>query len=425
MSGSSLALNFAFLVGLALFLGFAYEDVFERAGLSRPGGVRTFPMLALLGAILYLLDPAHLVLVAAGLLLLGAWLLIYYWERIHAQAVAGRQDVGLMSLLLNVYAFVLGPLVLTQPRWIAVGTTVFAVLSLALKEPLHALARRIEIGELVTAAQFLILSGLVLPLLPDRPVTNLTNITPREAWLALVVVCALSYGAYLLQRYVPAAAGGLLTAALGGLYSSTAATVVLAAQARAQPASLRQARSGITLATAVMYLRILAVVAVFNFVLARALAPWLAALSLAAFAIAAAQYRFGRRSNEVETRMAPSRNPLELGPAALFALLFVSVSLVSTLVARYFGAGGIYALAAVVGVTDIDPFVLNLAQGGAGGLSVGSQISAILIAASSNDVLKAIYAGAFGGWRTSFQSAAALLLLAAAGAAMALSIGHA
>jgi uncharacterized membrane protein (DUF4010 family) len=278
---------------------------------------------------------------------------------------------------------------LALPPWFAVGFTVIAVLLLTGREKLHALARRVDVDEVITAGEFLILTGIVLPLLPNEPVTTLTTITPRHAWLALVVVCSLSYASYLAQRYWAAAARGLWMAALGGLYSSTATTVVLARQARSDGAMRGSAQAGITLATAIMYLRILAIVAFFNWTLARQLAPALIGLSLAGLVICALQYRFAERPAEAkaqataqataqetgqetaqETRLRPTGgNPLELGPAALFAALFVAVSLVSNWAKTEFGTSGIYTLAAIVGVTDIDPFVLNLAQGGTTGMS--------------------------------------------------------
>ena len=98
--------------------------------------------------------------------------------------------------------------------------------------------------------------------------TTLTSITPRQAWLALVVICTLSYASYLAQRYWAPTAGGLWTAALGGLYSSTATTIVLARRAKADETLRPQAQAGITLATGIMYLRILAIVTVFNLALA-------------------------------------------------------------------------------------------------------------------------------------------------------------
>ena len=116
-----------------------------------------------------------------------------------------------------------------------------------------------------------------------------------------------------------------------------------------------------------MYLRILAVVAIFNIELARVLALPLGALSLAGFAICALQYRLGRPAPDspkpAAMQLAASGNPLELGAAAVFAGLFVAVSVVSAVAKSQFGISGIYGLAAIVGVTDIDPFVLNLAQG--------------------------------------------------------------
>jgi uncharacterized membrane protein (DUF4010 family) len=212
-------------------------------------------------------------------------------------------------------------------------------------------------------------------------------------------------------------------AALGGLYSSTATTVVLARQAKAQPALKRQAQAGITLATAIMYLRILAVVAIFNIALARVLAPPLCALSLAGFLICVVQYRLGRPApgEPAQSAIQPamSGNPLELGAAAIFAALFVAVSVVSAVAQSQFGISGIYGLAAIVGVTDIDPFVLNLAQGGVAGVQSTQLAAAILVAASSNNILKAVYAAFFAGGKATVASAAALVVLAIAGVAAA------
>ena len=423
--------SLALLLGLSFFLGLAYEDFFNRDNTRRPGGVRTFPLLALGGGTLYLFDPVRLIPFTGGLLVLGAWLFVYYQRHVSEKDEAGEPNVGLVVPVLNVNAYVLGAITLALPPWVAVATTVTAVLLLTGRTQLHTLARRIELKEIITAGEFLILTGIILPLLPNTPVSTLTKITPRQVWLALVVVCTFSYVSYLAQRYWAAAARGLWMAALGGLYSSTATTVVLARQAKADPALARQARAGITLATGIMYLRIAAVIAIFNLTLARLVAPFLGALALAAFIICALQYwSFGRSANhqaEPQTAMQPSTkgNPLELGPAAIFALLFIAVSLASSFATAQFGTSGIYALAAIIGVSDIDPFVLNLAQGGAANVPNVALSAAILIAASSNNVLKAFYAISFAGGRATAASAAALIVLAIAGVglAVALAIG--
>jgi uncharacterized membrane protein (DUF4010 family) len=417
------AINFGLLIGLSFFLGLAFEDFFAHSGARRPGGVRTFPLLALAGGLLYLFEPTHLVPFTGGLVVLGAWLSIYYRVHIRERDDEGAPNVGLVALVLNLHAYILGPVALALPNWVAVGTTVAAVLLLTGRERLHGLARRLEIDEIVTAGQYLILTGIILPLLPNEPVTALTNITPRHAWLALVVVCALSYASYLAQRYWPPAAEGLWMAALGGLYSSTATTVVLARRAKTDESWRGHAQAGITLATAIMYLRILAIVAVFNAELARRLLVPMVGLSFVALVTCVLQYRLLPSSATAPEQRMVGRNPLELGTAAIFAVLFVVISLVSTWVTGEFGTAGTYALAAVVGFADIDPFVLNLAQGGTSGISDTAAAAAVLIAASSNNVLKAGYASVFAGGRATATSAVALIVLAVAGVAIAIGMG--
>jgi len=416
------------LLGLSFFLGLAFEGFFAHSDTRRPGGIRTFPMLAMAGGVLYLFDPVHFIPFTGGLLVLGGWLFVYYQRHVGEHDEQGEPSVGLVVLMLNVHAYLLGAIALALPHWIAVTVTVVAVLLLTGRDQLHNLARHVEVKEIITAGQFLILAGIILPLLPNEPVTTLTKITPRQVWLALVVVCSFSYASYLAQRYWAAAARGLWMAALGGLYSSTATTVVLARQAKAQPALMRQARAEITLATGIMYLRILAIIAIFNMVLARLLALPLVGLALAAFLICALQYRLAKPAPAAgepqgATLLAAGANPLELGAAAIFSILFIAISLVSNWAAAAFGTSGIYSLAAIVGFTDIDPFVLNLAQGGIAAASNSALAAAILIAASSNNVLKAIYAACFAGGRATAPSAAALIVLAVAGIAMAIMIG--
>jgi uncharacterized membrane protein (DUF4010 family) len=135
--------------------------------------------------------------------------------------------------------------------------------------------------------------------------------------------------------------------------------------------------------------------------------------------VCAFQYWFLRPSLSEPQPRPVNQNPLELGAAAVFAALFVLTSLLSTWVTTEYGIAGVYSLAAIVGITDIDPFVLNLAQGGTMGLPSDAMARAILIAASSNNLLKAGYAATFAG-RAALPSAATLVVLALAGVAIAL-----
>lgn len=417
----------ALILGLSFFLGLAYEDFYARRALRHPGGVRTFPLLALLGTGLYVVDPAYALAFSAGLLVVGSWL--YAWYRLHARPQRSGSDLesresdatdaealvasGLVGPVCNLLAYVIGPITLLQPSWVPVSLTVSAVLLMGAREPLHALARHIPFDEIATFGKFLILAGIVLPLLPDEPVTTLTTLTPHQVWTAVVVISALSYASYLAQRYVSPSGGILVAAVLGGLYSSTATTVVLARQLREDPEASGDIRAGIVLATALMYLRVEIVIAVFNLTLARAFAPWLLGLFALGVGLAAACYWSARGRQPAATTAAPPTNPLELRTAFVFALAFVVVSVSATWVRTRFGHAGVYWLAAIVGVTDIDPFVLSLAQGGVQNMMITVMMAAILIAAASNNVLKAAYAIAFAGLRASLAPLFALSLLAA------------
>jgi uncharacterized membrane protein (DUF4010 family) len=411
--------RFLLLLGLGFFFGLAFEEFHAQGLQARPGGVRSFPLLALAGALLYRLDPARLLPLSVGLLVLGAWLTCYYWRHVGETDPDGRPNVGLMVPICNVLAYLLGPIALAEPSLVAIGVTVAAVLLMTAREKLHGFARRLEVGEIVTAGKFLILAGLVLPFLPNQPVTDLTIITPYQVWLAVLAVCSLSYASYLLQRYVALREGGLLVALLGGMYSSTATTVVLARRARAEPRVLRQAQTGIILATSVMYLRLLVIIAMFDRSLAVALAPSLLALAAAGLVLAGLWYWASAAPRASHSVAEPPANPLELTTALVFAALFVAVSLAFGWVKSEFGDAGVYGLAAIVGFSDVDPFVLSVAAGGTASLPAGVAVAAILIAASSNNLLKALYTAVFAGARAAAAPGAALALLALGGGAAA------
>jgi len=154
MSATPSSETLGLLLGLSFFLGLAFEDFFSQAGTKRPGGVRTFPLLALAGGMLYLFDPVHLIPYTGGLLVLGGWLAVFYREHIRERDEQGEPNVGLVVLLVNVHAYLLGAIALALPNWIAVGTTVAAVLLLTGRERLHELARRIEMKRSLRRVNF-------------------------------------------------------------------------------------------------------------------------------------------------------------------------------------------------------------------------------------------------------------------------------
>jgi uncharacterized membrane protein (DUF4010 family) len=399
----------ALAIAMAVLIGVAFEGIYKREQHDNPGGIRTFPLLTTLGAVLFLLDPRTLLAFTVGFIAVAAWL--YAHIRLTPSAT---ERPSLMIPATNALAFALAPMALTQPPWLVVAAAVTAVVLLESRDVLHRLVQRLARDEVFTLVKFLLLIGVVLPLAPNHAIVSWTPITPFQIWLALVAVSTLSYASYLLQRYLPISSSVLLPAILGGMYSSTVTTVALARQQR-QCGTTRDFSGGIVVATAIMYARIAVVIALFNRPLALTLLPALLALCLLGCAVAAWDFRRNTASASAVPTPLPAANPLQLGTALSFAAMFVVIAAVSNWIRTDFGQRGIFALAAITGTTDIDPFVLSLAQGSVAGMSVQALAGAILIAAASNNALKAVYALTFGGVHTCRRVAVQLIALGLVG----------
>jgi uncharacterized membrane protein (DUF4010 family) len=337
---------------------------------------------------------------------------------VRAACDSDAEPPSMMIPTANFLAYTFGPLALRQPPWVVVSAAVAAVMLFESREVLHRLVQKTDPEEVFTLGKFLILAGIVLPLLPNHPVVSFTPLSPFNVWLALVAISALSYASYLLQRYLPKS-GALLPSILGGIYSSTATTVTLARRQKQAGAKNLELAAGIVIAVAMMYLRVDVIVAIFNASLALALLPALGGMFALSLSIGLVLWSRRTGDTSAEPANIGARNPLQLGTAVTFAILFVTVALASAWVRQSFGQKGVYVLAAITGTTDINPFVLSLAQGGVSDMSRTALATAILIAVSCNNILNGCYALAFGGVRSTLRPACVLFGLGVLGLAIA------
>jgi uncharacterized membrane protein (DUF4010 family) len=250
------------------------------------------------------------------------------------------------------------------------------------------LTQIIDNQELITFSKFLILSVIILPILPKDNIIPYVSISPFKIWVAVVIVSTISYISYILQKYFFANAGIVIAGVLGGVYSSTATTVVLAKKGVSN-----LVEGSIVIATGVMYLRLFIVVAIFNFSLAKnLLIPFLSLffVSLIIFIF------LKQKGSKTETTF--NSNPLEMEVAFVFAILFIVMAGITQFITTNFGSLGLQILSTIVGFTDIDPFILSLIQGKYS-VSQKEITEAILIAVSSNNILKAIYTAIFSKWK--------------------------
>lgn len=404
------ALNVALVLALAFFIGLEREEHKQRVAAYGFGGVRTFPIIGLLSYALALLSGASLVPWTAGLAVVGGFMLLSYFHKLESDPAGGFTTE--MSALAT---YAIGGLVQHRFYWLAAAIGVLAVLLLELKKGLEGLATRVASDEIATVAKFLILAVVILPIVPDRELTRF-HLNPFRTWLVVVAVSGVSFASYALQRLLKGRGGLMLSAVLGGAYSSTVTTVVLARRSRDDATASPDLFAGAILtASGVMYARLVLLVAFFNEALAARLAPAFGALALAACLAGWAVTRRSRRDEAAAPPPGEPKNPLEIGAAFLFAGVFVLILVLTALARETLGRAGLFTLAAVMGVTDVDPFILGLAQGGANAAPLALAAPAIVIAAASNNAVKALYARAFAEGATGRRSLVLLLALAALG----------
>jgi uncharacterized membrane protein (DUF4010 family) len=395
------ALHIALVLALSFFIGLEREEHKQREAPYAFGGVRTFPLIGLVSYALALLSGEGLTPWALGFAIVGGFMALSYYHKLVADPPA-----GLTTEMSALATYALGGLVQREHYWIAATLGVLSVLLLDLKKGLEGLAKRFASNEIVTVAKFLLVSVVILPIVPDEHLTRF-QIDPFETWIVVVAVSGVSFASYVVQRAVKNRGGVILSAVLGGAYSSTVTTVVLARQSKGQRRPNLFAGCILT-ASGMMYARLVLLLALFNRGLAAELAPAFGALAVIG---GLAGWGLSRRPDASQSSPEGGReakNPLELRAAFVFAFAFVVILVLAALAREHLGRVGLYSLAGLMGVTDVDPFILGLAQGGPTATPLRLAAAAIVIAAASNNAIKAIYAYGFADRATGLRSVAAL-----------------
>ncbi len=390
---------FSFLIGLELK---TYQQQFHPGSEKFFfGTARTYTFIGILGFLFYRLDPIHLSVYIAVLAAFTVLFALLYFQKVKA----GSSSILSYVILLLVYTF--GPMTELYPLWMPALIFVLIVFILNARQPLQHFSDNINMHEFETLGKMVLLSAVILPLLPNTDVIPYLPISPFKLWMAVVVISGISYTGYLVQKYFFPSKGYYLTGIFGGTYSSTATTVVLARKAK-NSGDNPMIDAGIIAATSMMYFRLLVVALVFNLSVARALAGPFLILAVLGLLISFVYMKRGSKT-EIKAEYV-DKNPLELGTAFLFAGLFVLMMIVTHFVTLHYGNDGLRVLSFAVGFTDIDPFILSLLTGKYT-VADTQLVSAIMIAAGSNNILKSAYALWFGGFKGGLHSAVWIAIL--------------
>jgi uncharacterized membrane protein (DUF4010 family) len=387
-------INFVLVTLFSLLIGLSQRRLHSQAHEADHtfGTDRTFTFIGILGYILSLIDPTQGMMFAGGGLVLAMVMGISYYFHIR-----DLKDFGATTIFVALITYCIGPLIITQPLWLVLLIVVTVLIFTELKETFISFSQKIDRYEFITLAKFLIIAGVILPILPDGPIVKGLSLTPYKIWLAIVVISSISYISYLLKKFIFPKSSIILSGILGGLYSSTATTIILAKKSKKEPQHLNQYMSGIIFATAMMYLRILILILIFSVQLYGRVWPYF--LTMFGISVAIGLVVLFYKNRVVTTHddeLQVDKNPLEFKVALIFTALYIAFTFITYEVLNRFGTPGLNILSYIVGLTDIDPFLINLFQGK---FAVTMDVMALATfqAIISNNALKMVYGCFFAG----------------------------
>lgn len=411
-------------LAVGLLIGLEREQAKPETGGAAFAGIRTYPLFALVGALAMMLGPASiwlpLVALAGVITLVG----ISY-----AVDIRKGNDHGVTTEVSAIATYLLGalaasrgviePLATRLLLVVALGVTMTFLLSS--KKWLHGFAARVSKEDVFATVKFLIVATIVLPLLPREPMGPLDAINPFSVGLMIVLISGMSFVGYVAMRLLGKNHGLLLSAAVGGLASSTALTIAAANRTKQEPDLAPAGAASIAIASAIMVGRVAVLVTITSASLLQYLAFPLVGAALGAVVGALLVYRHTEATPGAELEVG---NPFDLGNAIRFGLVFAVVLFAVKAARVYLGDQGVYLAALVAGGTDVDAVTLSTAAQ-LGTEAPRAAMIAIIIAVAANTIVKSALAAVIAGralGRRAFLVGGTIIVGAVAGLVPALTI---
>ena len=370
-------------LGIALGLGLLVG--LQRESMSSPlAGVRTFPLVTIFGTVCCFLSQSFGGwVIAAGIIGLAALIFIGKLE----EEKSGRPEPGLTTETALLLMFAVGAYLVVGHRGVAIAIGGGVAVLLHFKGQLHGMVAKLGENDLKAIMQLALLSLVILPVLPDKTYGPYAVLNPRNIWFMIVLIVGISLGGYIIYKFFGQRAGIVLGGMLGGVISSTATTISYAKRTAAIPDSAGMAAIVVMIASAVVFVRLqLEIATVAPSFLAFAAPP----LTIMLLLLAIASLILWVQNRREQSSMPEQENPTELKSALVFGLVYAVVLFVVAAVKVRFGNQGLYTVAAISGLTDVDAITLSTARlVNEGRLSGTEGWRVIIIAAMSNLIFKA------------------------------------
>jgi len=372
---------------------------------TRVAGVRTFSLIGLSGGVFAILAQQWGVwLIVTGFFVVAILIASSYIS--HSKL---SDDAGITTEFSMLLTFALAIWAASGDPLPALSCGAVVVALLGHKKSLHKLLKRISPKAFYSGITLLLISVVVLPLLPDEGYGPWQALNPYWLWWMVVLISGLSFIGYLFTQLLGEKRGTLITAIAGGFASSTAVTLTMARFAKKNSHSVIYA-SGMLLACSIMFPRVLIEVFVVNRELLTLLWPPILLMFAGLLTVIALMYRQNKRKPPSKAGEITISNPLQLTTAIQFGILLAVILLLAEAMKDWFGDAGIYSLAIVSGLMDVDAITLSLSRSAQGELSGQVAAMGIILACASNTLLKGVMFASVAGIKLHYRYAVYMIL---------------
>lgn len=372
--------NFLIALALGALVGLEREYARYRRKAQSYAGIRTYPLIALFGALAaYLGATISPWILLISLFLMGGIIVVAYFavnEQVH-------KYVGATSEMAGFITFFLGVLVYYNEVVLATTLAVIMTIILYARSVLHNFARKMEKKELVDTLKFAVIAFVILPFLPDRNYGPFGFFNPHQIWLMVVFISAISFAGYLTLKWL-GEKGITLAGLLGGVASSTATTLSFSERSKKEKSIFVALALGVILANLAMFVRLLVLVFAINSSLFWKILP---ATMVMVLLTSIFSYFLWKKAKKVKAKVRLS-SPLKVGPALKFAAFYAIIVGLTKIAHVYFSARGIYLLSFFSGFADVDPIAISLAQLANSTIALKVAQDGILIAMLTNILAK-------------------------------------
>ena len=384
-------------LGISLVLGLLVGLQRERSAVGRPG-MRTFPLITILGT-----SSAILAAEYGGWVMLGSTLgvvAILAFQRM-AHLREADPDPGVTTEFAVLVMFCVGALLMVAPIAVPIAIGGGVAILLQLKPEMHRFAETLGNDDLKAIMQFVLITCIILPVLPNQTYGPFDVFNPWKTWLMVVLIVGMSLGGYIVYKFLGRDAGILLGGILGGAISSTATTVSYSRMARGKREITHVAAIVVMVASTVVFVRVLIEIAVVSpRFLSTSVIPITALMLMTAIPAILMWYRVRKQPSQ----MPEQENPTQMKSALVFAAMYAIVLVALAAAKTHMGTRALYVVSALSGLTDMDAITLStadLANSDAAILADGWRL--IVVAALANLVFKAVMVGMLGGRRLFFE----------------------